>query len=56
MEDRAMTEDVLMVIGVMLASAVCGWYVVHSIGDIARIVPVDDLCTTAGQCLQLALG
>jgi hypothetical protein len=56
MEDRAMTEDLLMVIGVMLASAVCGWYVVRSIADIARVVPVDDLCTTAGQCLQLALG
>ena len=51
-----MTEDALVVVGVLLASAICGWYVIHSIGDIARLVPADELCTTASQCLQLALG
>ena len=51
-----MTEDLLVVVGVLLASAVCGWYVVHSIRDIALLVPADDLCTTAAQCMHLALG
>jgi hypothetical protein len=51
-----MTEDLLVVAGVLLASAVCGWYVVHSIRDIAQLVPGDELCTTAAQCLNLALG
>ena len=49
-----MTEDLLVVAGALLASAVCGWYVVHSIRDIAQLVPADDLCTTAAQCPNLA--
>jgi hypothetical protein len=55
-EDWTMTDDALVVVGVLLASAICGWYVVQSIRDIALLVPADDLCTTASQCLQLALG
>jgi hypothetical protein len=55
-EEPTMEEDTLVVAGVLLASAVCGWYVVQSIRDIALLVPADDLCTTAAQCLQLALG
>jgi len=51
-----MTEDLLVVAGVLVASAVCGWYVVHSIRDIALLVPTDDVCTTTAQCLNLALG
>jgi hypothetical protein len=51
-----MTEDLLVVAGVLVASAVCGWYVLHSIRDIALLVPADDLCTTVAQCMQLALG
>lgn len=51
-----MTEDALVVVGVLLASAICGWYIVHSISDIVRLVPADELCTTASQCAQLALG
>ena len=50
-----MTEDLLVVVGVLLASAVCGWYVVHAIGDIAQLVPADEICTTAAQCINLAL-
>ncbi len=51
-----MTEDAVVVVGVLLASAICGWYVAHLISDIAKLVPADDLCTTASQCMQLALG
>lgn len=51
-----MKEDTLVVVGVLLASAICGWYVVQSIRDIALLVPADDFCATASQCLQLALG
>jgi hypothetical protein len=51
-----MTEDVLIVAGVLLASAVCGWYVVHSITGIVLLVPADDVCGTVARCLPLALG
>ena len=51
-----MEEDALGVAGVLLASAICGCYVVQSIRDIVLRVPADDLCTTAAQCLQLVLG
>ena len=49
-----MTEDLLVVVGVLLASAVCGWYIVHSIRDIAQFVPADEICSTAAQSLNLA--
>jgi hypothetical protein len=51
-----MKKDTIVVVGVLLASAICGWYVVQSIRDITLLMPADDLCTTAAQCLQLALG
>jgi hypothetical protein len=51
-----MTEDLLVVVGVLLASAVCGWYVVDSIRGIALLIPADDVCGTAMRCLPVALG
>ena len=51
-----MTEDLLVASVVLLASVVCGWYVVHSISGILLLVPADDMCGTAGQCLALAMG
>ena len=51
-----MTEDAVVAVGVLLASAICGFYILHSIRDIAQLAPADDLCATASQCLQLALG
>jgi uncharacterized membrane protein len=51
-----MTEDLLVLVGVLLASAVCGWYVVHSISGIVLLVPADGLCGTATTCLPVALG
>ena len=51
-----MTEDLLLVAVVLLASAVCGWYLVHSIHGILLLVPADDACGAAAQCLPLAMG
>jgi hypothetical protein len=51
-----MMEDLLIVAGVLLASAVCGWYVVHSISGIVLLIPADDVCGTAAKCLSLAMG
>ena len=51
-----MTEDLLVIVGVLVASAVCGWYVVHSISGIVLLVPADNVCGTASACLPVALG
>src|SRR5207302_6428516 len=55
-EDTAMTEDLLVTAGVLIASAICGWYVVHAISGVILSMPVDDTCTMAAQCLALAGG
>ena len=51
-----MTEDLLMSVGVLLASAVCGWYVVHSISGIVLLIPADGFCGAGGACLPAAQG
>ncbi|HZF07139.1 MAG TPA: hypothetical protein VE932_22580 [Patescibacteria group bacterium] len=51
-----MAEDLLVVAGVLVSSAVCGWYVVHAISIVVLSIPVGDMCTTAAQCLALAGG
>jgi hypothetical protein len=51
-----MAEDLIIVSGVLLASAVCGWYVVHSISAIVLFIPADDVCGTVAKCLPLAMG
>ena len=51
-----MTEDLLLTAGVLIASAICGWYVVHAISGVVLRIPVDDSCTMAAQCLALAAG
>ena len=53
---RTMTEDLLMIVGVLLASAVCGWYVVHSISGIVLLVPADGVCGIGSVCPPVALG
>src|SRR5438132_9961042 len=55
-EGTAMTEDLLLTAGVLIASAICGWYVVHAISGVVLSIPVDDSCTMAAQCLALAGG
>jgi len=55
-EDMAMAEDLLVTAGVLVASAVCGWYVVHAISGVVLSIPADDMCTTAAQCLALVGG
>jgi len=51
-----MTEDLLMIVGVLLVSAVCGWYVVHSISGIVLLVPADGVCGIGSVCPPVALG
>ena len=51
-----MAEDLLVVAGVLVSSAVCGWYVIHAISGIVLSIPVDEMCTAAAQCLSLAGG
>jgi hypothetical protein len=55
-EDTAMKDDLVVVAGVLLASAVCAWYVVQAIAGVVHPIPTDDTCTTATQCLALAMG
>ena len=47
------TEDLLLMVGVLLASMLCGWYLVQAV-DAVLIAP-DAVCTTA-DCLALAAG
>jgi uncharacterized membrane protein len=51
-----MTEDLLVVVGVLVASAVCAWYVVQSISGMAVLIPADEVCETAAGCVPVALG
>lgn len=51
-----MKDDLVVVAGVLLASAVCAWYVVQAIAGVVHPIPTDDTCTTATQCLALAMG
>lgn len=51
-----MKEDLLTVTGVLVAAAVCAWFVAHAVAGVVHPIPTDDTCTTATQCLALALG
>lgn len=51
-----MQEDLMIVTGVLVAAAVCAWYVAHAVAGVVHPIPTDDACTTAMQCLTLALG
>ena len=51
-----MKEDVVMVTGVLVAAAVCAWYVAHAVAGVVHPIPTDDTCTTVTQCLALAMG
>ena len=51
-----MNEDVVVVTGVLVAAAVCAWYVAHALAGIVHPIPTDDSCTTAAQCLAMAMG
>ena len=51
-----MAEDLLVIVGVLVASAVCGWYVLQSISGMAVMIPADEVCETVAGCVPLALG
>jgi len=51
-----MKDDLVVISGVLLASAVCAWYVLQAFAGIVHPIPTDDTCTTASQCLALAMG
>ena len=51
-----MKEDVLLITGVAVAAAVCVWYVAQAVAGIVHPIPTDDTCSSATQCLALALG
>jgi hypothetical protein len=55
-EDTAMKDDLVVIAGVLLASAVCAWYVLQAFAGVVHPIPTDDTCTTASQCLALAMG
>jgi hypothetical protein len=50
-----MKEDVLLVAGVAVAAAMCVWYVAQAVAGIVHLIPTDDTCSSATQCLALAL-
>ena len=51
-----MTDDLLLIAGLVLSAALCGWFVVHAISGVVLLVPADDLCGTAAQCVALVVG
>ena len=52
-----MKEDLLVLGGVLVASAVCAWYVMNAItGVVVHPIPTDDTCTVVQQCLAAAMG
>jgi uncharacterized membrane protein len=51
-----MKEDVMVVAGVLVAAAVCAWYVAHAVAGVVHPIPTDDNCTTVSQCLAMAMG
>ena len=48
-----MKEDVVVVSGVLVAAAVCAWYVAHAVAGIVHPIPTDDTCSIATQCLAV---
>jgi hypothetical protein len=55
-EGIAMTGDFLMVGALFVAMAIFGWAVVHMISAVGHLIPADDFCLTAYECVNLALG
>jgi hypothetical protein len=52
-----MKEDLLVIAGVLVASAVCAWYVMTAVaGVVIHPIPTDDACTVVQQCLAAAIG
>ena len=51
-----MTEDFLMVGVLVVAMAIFGWAVVHMISAAGHLIPADDVCLAASECVNLALG
>jgi hypothetical protein len=51
-----MTEDFLMVGALFVAMAVFGWSVVHMISSVGYLLPADDVCRAASECVSFALG
>lgn len=51
-----MKDDLLLVSGVVVAAAVCVWYVFQAVAGVAHPIPTDDTCTTTMQCLAIAMG
>jgi uncharacterized membrane protein len=49
-------EDVVVLTGVVIATAVSIWYVAQAVAGIVHPIPTDDTCTTVTQCLTLILG
>ena len=51
-----MKDDVILVTGVAVAATVCVWYVAHAVaGVVVHPIPTDEMCSSATQCLALAL-
>jgi hypothetical protein len=55
-EDETMKDDLILVTGVAVAAAVCVWYVAHAVAGVVHPIPTDEMCSSATQCLALALG
>jgi hypothetical protein len=52
-----MKEDLILVTGVLVAAVMCVWYMAHAVlAGVVHPIPTDDACSTATQCLAIALG
>jgi hypothetical protein len=54
-EGHAMKEDVVLVTGVILSAAICGWYMFQAVSGVAHPIPTDDTCPTVTQCLAIVM-
>jgi hypothetical protein len=54
-EDEAMKEDIVVVSGILVAAAMCAWYVAQAVAGIVHPIPTEDACSTAAQCLAVVL-
>jgi hypothetical protein len=55
-DETTMKDDLILVTGVAVAAAACVWYVAHAVAGVVHPIPTDEMCSSATQCLALALG
>ncbi len=50
-----MKDDLIVVAGVLVAAAMCAWYMAQAVAGVVHPIPTDDSCSTVTQCLAFAM-